>query len=196
MYYSKSYVSPYDNTVKNIIKNKQNTKKIMPSTPFCATCQLVGLPFELYTNHWTKSRPGEDGVVVCPTILNTICTLCNQKGHWSKYCKNIETPSNHLKNKNSVYPIRCVNSITDNNIIVNGDDNGDDNDDDNDDSECDSDNDSDITLDYEGNPIVRPPSPNYPPPDWDKIANSFHSKPSYANIVSIMNSVKSHNKYS
>ena len=181
MYYSKSYVAPYDNTV-NIIKNKQNTKKIMPSTPFCATCQLVGLPFELYTNHWTKSSPSEDGVVVCPTILNSICTLCNQKGHWSKYCKNIEIPSNNYKNKNNVYPISCVSFITDN-IIDNGGDNV---------SECDS----DITLDYEGNPILRPPSPNYPPPDWDKVVNIFHSKPSYASIVSMMNSVKSHNKYS
>lgn len=186
MYYSKSYVAPYDNNVKNIIKNKQNTKKIMPSTPFCATCQLVGLHVELYTNHWTKSSPGEDGVVVCPTILNTICTLCNQKGHWSKYCKNFVIPSNHLKNKNSVYPINIVSNTND--IDIDSDIGKD--------SDCETNNGSDITLDYEGNPIVRPPSPNYPPPDWDKIANSFHSKPSYANIVSMMNTDKSHNKYS
>jgi hypothetical protein len=36
-----------------------------------------------------KSKPGPDGVVVCPTILAETCNYCGKNGHWAneKYCQ-------------------------------------------------------------------------------------------------------------
>jgi hypothetical protein len=36
-----------------------------------------------------KSKPGPDGVVVCPTILAEVCNYCGKNGHWAneKYCQ-------------------------------------------------------------------------------------------------------------
>jgi hypothetical protein len=77
----------YTKNPKNI-KNK-NVPKISP-TPYCATCHKIGLPVSEYTSHWTKSSPGPEGVVVCPTILNAECGYCHEKGHWTKFCKKLE----------------------------------------------------------------------------------------------------------
>ena len=55
---------------------------------FCGVCQKKGLPKSVYTSHFTKSVPGEKGIVTCPTILNAVCSFCRQKGHWAdeKFC--------------------------------------------------------------------------------------------------------------
>lgn len=57
-------------------------------TPYCDTCYRKGLSEKEYTSHYTKSEPGPRGVVVCPTILNSVCKACGMKGHWAseKFC--------------------------------------------------------------------------------------------------------------
>jgi len=66
--------------------NKCTTKKSVVATPYCATCHKAGEPLSAYTGHWTKSSPGPEGVVVCPLILNSVCTYCRKSGHFKKFC--------------------------------------------------------------------------------------------------------------
>ena len=67
-------------------KNTKNTTA--KRTPYCDTCYRKGLSEREYTSHYTKSEPGPRGVIVCPTILNTVCRACGMKGHWAseKFC--------------------------------------------------------------------------------------------------------------
>ena len=55
---------------------------------FCGVCHKKGLPESVYTSHFTKSAPGDKGIVTCPTILNASCRVCGGKGHWAdeKFC--------------------------------------------------------------------------------------------------------------
>ena len=66
----------------------KNTAATSKRTPYCDTCYRKGLSEKEYTSHYTKSEPGPRGVVVCPTILNTVCRACGGKGHWAseKFC--------------------------------------------------------------------------------------------------------------
>jgi len=54
--------------------------------PYCSTCHKAGLPFEKYTNHWTKASSDADSQITCPTILNSKCGYCRKLGHWTKFC--------------------------------------------------------------------------------------------------------------
>lgn len=58
----------------------------MSSTPYCRTCHKAGKSYNEYTNHWTRDKPGKDGNIICPVILNTVCNYCKEKGHWIKFC--------------------------------------------------------------------------------------------------------------
>ena len=49
--------------------------------PFCGVCQKAGKPESVFRGHFTKSKPGADGVVICPTILSIECRFCHEKGH-------------------------------------------------------------------------------------------------------------------
>lgn len=68
--------------------NTRSNKRVEKRTPYCDVCYRKGLPKESYESHYPRSRPGPDGVIVCPTILATRCTYCGQNGHWAndKYC--------------------------------------------------------------------------------------------------------------
>jgi hypothetical protein len=54
---------------------------------FCGVCKNIGKSEAEYTSHYTKSVPGDKGIVVCPTILNNTCNKCHQVGHFSDHCK-------------------------------------------------------------------------------------------------------------
>jgi len=58
------------------------------NTPYCDVCFRAGLSKREYTSHFVKSVPGPRGMVVCPTILNSVCSACSGRGHWanSKFC--------------------------------------------------------------------------------------------------------------
>jgi hypothetical protein len=60
---------------------------IAPSnSKFCKVCYDAGCSVADYTNHFVKSQPGPDGVVVCPTLMSQKCRICHNPGHTSSYC--------------------------------------------------------------------------------------------------------------
>ena len=63
-----------------------NTKTPNTKTPYCKVCHDAGRPESEYTSHYVKDQPGPDGKVVCPTLLNQACRICQQTGHTSTYC--------------------------------------------------------------------------------------------------------------
>ena len=59
-------------------------------TPFCGACKAAGKPESDYTSHFTKSEPGPNGTVVCPTLLEQECRYCHEKGHTPKFCPKLQ----------------------------------------------------------------------------------------------------------
>lgn len=53
---------------------------------YCKVCHKAGKTEKEYTSHYTKSVPGDKGIVVCPTILRNLCVKCNKYGHFSDHC--------------------------------------------------------------------------------------------------------------
>lgn len=53
---------------------------------YCGVCHKAGLSEKEYTSHYTKSTPGEKGIVICPTILNNECSFCYNLGHFKSAC--------------------------------------------------------------------------------------------------------------
>jgi hypothetical protein len=49
-------------------------------------CYDAGRPEQEYTGHFVKDQPGPQGKVICPTLLNQACRICNKTGHTSSYC--------------------------------------------------------------------------------------------------------------
>ena len=76
-------------------RNKYSTEKSVKK--FCGVCHKAGLPERDYTNHFTKSVPGQQGIVTCPTILNNKCSSCFQLGHFRSAC-----PMQKVSNKRKV----------------------------------------------------------------------------------------------
>jgi len=64
--------------------NSSKSSKV--AKPFCGVCYKAGKSENEYTNHYTKSVPGEGGVVICPTILCNECTYCHEIGHFKNAC--------------------------------------------------------------------------------------------------------------
>jgi hypothetical protein len=52
----------------------------------CGVCKNAGLPESAYTSHFTKSVPGPQGIVICPTILANECSICYERGHFRSAC--------------------------------------------------------------------------------------------------------------
>jgi hypothetical protein len=61
----------------------------------CNVCKNAGKPTSEYTNHFTKTQIGNKLIVVCPTILNTICTYCKEKGHFKAECEVLKQKNNN-----------------------------------------------------------------------------------------------------
>jgi hypothetical protein len=55
-------------------------------TPFCKVCFDAKKSKDEYTSHWVKSKPGPDGVVICPYLLSLQCRYCKGKGHTPRGC--------------------------------------------------------------------------------------------------------------
>ena len=73
-----------------IMSKSFNTTASVPAktatTPYCKVCRDAGRPESEYTSHYVKDQPGSNGKVVCPTLLNQACRICNKTGHTSSYC--------------------------------------------------------------------------------------------------------------
>ena len=61
--------------------------KVAIKTPFCNICKNSGKSEGQYTSHNVKNKTG---AVVCPTILQNICSICNKKGHFRTRCPDKE----------------------------------------------------------------------------------------------------------
>ena len=75
-----------------------NTNKKSTKGPFCKVCYDTGKPESVYTSHYVRDVPGENGVVVCPTLLDIQCRYCKKKGHTTSKCpilkkKGIKVPA-------------------------------------------------------------------------------------------------------
>ena len=133
----------------------------MSNTPYCRTCHKAGKSYNEYTNHWTRDKPGKDGNIICPVILNTICSYCKRKGHWNKFCpillsKPVE-PESYSQPLNSWANIlKCGGHNPSTSELPNREEG----------THYDFMN-VDVSVfdvDVEVDEISRPPSPNYPPP--------------------------------
>jgi Nanos RNA binding domain len=67
-------------------KTFNTTATATTKTPYCKVCHDAGRPSSEYTSHYVKDQPGPNGKVVCPTLLNQACRICNKTGHTSSYC--------------------------------------------------------------------------------------------------------------
>ena len=71
---------------RNYSQTKPQTKYTPEVKKFCGVCQKAGLSEKEYTSHFTKSTPGPQGIVTCPTILNNECSFCHNLGHFKNSC--------------------------------------------------------------------------------------------------------------
>jgi hypothetical protein len=78
---------------------------------FCGVCQKAGLSEREYTSHFTKSVPGSQGIVTCPTILNNECGICFQLGHFKSACPEIARKNRINKEESSVNKYNKKESI-------------------------------------------------------------------------------------
>jgi hypothetical protein len=78
--------SPESTHLATMSKTFNTTKTTNTKTPYCKVCHDAGRPESEYTSHYVKDQPGPDGKVVCPTLLNQACRICQQTGHTSTYC--------------------------------------------------------------------------------------------------------------
>ena len=74
----------------NANRNNKIMKKGGAPKPYCKVCHDAGKCIEDYTSHWVKTKPGPDGVVVCPTLLAQECRYCHESGHTPSCCKKLE----------------------------------------------------------------------------------------------------------
>ena len=66
--------------------SKKNMQFKTNKTPFCKICFDFKRPEEEYTSHWVKDKPGPEGKVICPHLLNMECRYCHEKGHLLSNC--------------------------------------------------------------------------------------------------------------
>lgn len=54
----------------------------------CKVCRDAGKPESIFASHFVKES--KNGVIVCPTLLATVCRYCKQNGHTVKYCSSVK----------------------------------------------------------------------------------------------------------
>ena len=54
--------------------------------PFCNVCRNAGKPESVYKSHFVRQTPHIMSPVVCPTILNNVCSHCSGIGHFPSSC--------------------------------------------------------------------------------------------------------------
>jgi len=58
--------------------------------PFCKVCCDAGKPEHIYASHYVRLGT----TVVCPTLLETVCSYCRARGHTKKYCEELKRNTN------------------------------------------------------------------------------------------------------
>jgi hypothetical protein len=87
------------------IQQKQQPKPKMQTqnknqSKFCRVCMNAGKTETQYRSHFTKN---DAGIVLCPTILNAICSYCKAQGHFKGECPVLKT-KNDLKSLKIIIP--------------------------------------------------------------------------------------------
>lgn len=67
----------------------------------CNVCKNAGKSERDYTSHFTKMLVSDIITVVCPTILNTVCTYCKEKGHFKAACTILQEKEKRMNAKSS-----------------------------------------------------------------------------------------------
>lgn len=89
-------------------------KQTISKKPYCKVCHDAGKDEKMYTSHYVRSEPGPNGKVVCPTLLEAVCTYCSKQGHTVSRCPEIakkqkaqtkDVARNNYKNNEKEKPI-------------------------------------------------------------------------------------------
>ena len=81
--------SPSETIESYTMSSSRNTvapSSVSATKPYCKVCYDAGRPEKEYTSHYVKDQPGPQGKVICPTLLNQHCRICDKTGHTSSYC--------------------------------------------------------------------------------------------------------------
>ena len=65
--------------------------------PFCKFCKDSGKSQREFTSHYPKDKPGKEGKVICPTILNNDCRYCHEKGHAKSHCPKLKAKNSRKR---------------------------------------------------------------------------------------------------
>jgi hypothetical protein len=142
----------------------RNTLTFVPEkTPYCGTCHKAGRSQEEYTSHWTRRTPDPNSEIVCPLILESVCSNCKSTGHWRKYCPEYDIFSHSLKKDRLFLNSKKYENEfeTKQDIIL-----------------------EDYRSSEDSDTVVRPQSPDFPPP-WleEKKPEPIKKSKSWAEIV-------------
>ncbi len=78
------------------VKRTPEKKPKQKYEKFCLFCKKAGFTFN---DHFMKKNGKDTGEIVCPRILNSVCTNCGEKGHTKSYCK--KSPYSSEEDRNS-----------------------------------------------------------------------------------------------
>ncbi len=78
------------------VKRTPEKKPKQKYEKFCLFCKKAGFTFN---DHFMKKNGKDNGEIVCPRILNSVCTNCGDKGHTKSYCK--KSPYSSEEDRNS-----------------------------------------------------------------------------------------------
>ena len=105
-----SKTSNTSNTINTASKPRQEGK------PFCKVCYDAGKPEREYTSHFVRSKPGNEGIVVCPYLLSIVCNYCKkQAGHTTRHCPDL------IKKENKAKSVQTENASLKKNTVVDND---------------------------------------------------------------------------
>jgi hypothetical protein len=83
---------------EDIFSFKNIEKKKYPK--FCIFCKKAGFQCD---DHFMRKNGYDDGEIVCEKILNSVCTICYQKGHTKSYCQFKNLNQSHSTNNGCAY---------------------------------------------------------------------------------------------
>jgi hypothetical protein len=87
MFFFKSDTNSASYQIQTIeMSSSSRNTSTAPAKPFCKVCRDAGKLESEYTSHFVKDQPGPNGKVICPTLLNQACRICDKTGHTSSYC--------------------------------------------------------------------------------------------------------------
>lgn len=84
---------------------------------FCKICKDSGKSMDEYTSHYVRATPNPNSVIVCPTLIASICRYCKEGGHTVKHCPKIQIKNQLVTKPNHVvsnYQCSPVNDNTNN----------------------------------------------------------------------------------